>query len=169
MTRVPTASGRRVSASAVFDPTGRYRYLLSRVWSGRLPRCCFVMLNPSAADATTDDPTVRRCASFAGSWGYGGVDVVNVFGLRATVPAALRYADDPVGPGNDEAVLAAARDAGLVVAAWGDHGAWRGRDVVVRRMLEEAGTVLSCLRLTKRGHPGHPLYVPARATPRPYP
>lgn len=50
---------------ALISECGRYRYALTRTWDTRRTAVAFVMLNPSTADATTDDPTVRRCASFA--------------------------------------------------------------------------------------------------------
>lgn len=61
-----------------------------------------VMLNPSTADATHDDPTIRRCIGFAKTARAEGLRVVNFFALRSTDPDALANADDPVGPMNDE-------------------------------------------------------------------
>lgn len=152
--------------TATYDAGRRYRYRLSRVWDPTRPRCCFVMLNPSTADALRLDPTLRRCVGFARGWACGAVEVVNVFAYRATDPAELRRAEVPVGPGNDEAILAAAGSADLVVAAWGAAAALGGRAEVVRRRLAAAGIELSALRLTRDGAPGHPLYVPAGVMPR---
>lgn len=151
--------------SAAYDHTHRYRYHLSRVWEPTLPRCCFVMLNPSTADALRLDPTIRRCVAYARAWGCGALDVVNVFALRATDPAQLRRVADPVGPENDEALLAAARPADLVIAAWGTAASLGGRAEAVRQLLTAAGIELSVLRLTKSGAPGHPLYLPSDARP----
>ena len=40
------------------------------------------MLNPSTADAQTNDPTIRRCLQFAQAWGYGTLEVVNLFAFK---------------------------------------------------------------------------------------
>jgi hypothetical protein len=166
---VDTAEGPWGLGTATFDRSRRHRFRLSRVWDPGGPRCCFVMLNPSTADARTLDPTVTRCAGFARGWGYGALEVVNVFALRSTDPAALRTDPHPVGRGNDGAILAAASAADLVVAAWGTHGDVGGRGEAVRRLLTRAGIGLAVLRLTAGGHPGHPLYLPGDARPVPWP
>lgn len=83
--------------AAVLSPCGRYRYELTRRWAPG-PLVGWVMLNPSRADAHTDDPTVRRCVGFAHRWGYGGLIIRNLYALRATDPAALADHLDPVGP-----------------------------------------------------------------------
>lgn len=152
-------------AGAVFDPSGCYRYRLWRVWDPTHPRVTFILLNPSTADADRDDPTLRRCVGFARAWGYGGLEVVNVFAWRATDPAALRRCPDPVGPDNDAAVLAAVQGVALVVAAWGNGGCHQGRAAAVLRLLD--GLPLTCLGLTRAAQPRHPLYTPAATLPRP--
>lgn len=63
--------------SAVLSDDGQYRYQLERTW-GFGDAVTFVMLNPSTADARKDDPTIRRCLSYARSWGYDGIRVVNL-------------------------------------------------------------------------------------------
>ena len=89
----------------------------------------------------------------------------NIFAFRSTNPAGLRTTKDPVGPDNDEAILTAATSTDLVIAAWGTHGEFQGRGEAVRDMLTEAGVELHALKLTKAGHPGHPLYVAADTQP----
>lgn len=49
-----------LDSGATISECGKYRYRLWRVWDESLPTCCFVMLNPSKADATEDDPTIRQ-------------------------------------------------------------------------------------------------------------
>ena len=117
----------------------------------------WIMLNPSTADAFADDPTIRRCASFARREGCGGIKVVNLFALRATDPRELRRHPDPVGACNDRVIDAHAR--GLVVVAWGAGGALGGRDADAARILEAAGVTPVCLGVTAGGQPRHPLYV----------
>jgi len=156
-----------VPRRAAFSPCGRYRYTLWRDWggAGRSPGyALFVCLNPSTADDERDDPTVRRCIAFADAWGYRRLCVANLFALRATDPAALLAAADPVGPENDAWLRRAARGAGVVVAAWGNRGARAGRDREVTALLPR----MHYLRLTARGHPEHPLRLPRGLKPRPW-
>jgi hypothetical protein len=164
-TRIETATTRHGHGTASYDETEQYRYRLSRTWSdGR--RVCFVMLNPSTATAAELDPTVTRCHRYALAWKYTQLEVVNLFALRSTDPRKLNRHRDPIGPGNDEAILAAADDADLVVCAWGTHGEHLERGRHVRALLEEHGVRLHALRLTKDGHPGHPLYLPGDLRPK---
>jgi hypothetical protein len=124
-----------------------------------------VLLNPSTATAFELDPTLRRVFRYARDWGMGSFEVVNIFALRSTDPAALYRSPDPVGSFNDRALLAASAAADLRVAGWGVHGSCAGRGDRVRELLAAEGLGLSALRLTKDGHPGHPLYLPASLEP----
>jgi len=148
----------------VIDPTGQYRYTLWRECGPADARVAFVMLNPSTADATRDDPTIRRVIGFARSWGYGSVEVVNLFAYRAPYPRILRTVPDPIGPQNDRYLVQAVRRAQLVVAAWGT-GHLPGRDRAVIGLLGES---LYCLGTTQGGCPRHPLYVRGGIVPAPY-
>ena len=145
---------------------GPYRYRLWRVWEPDAPRIVFVLLNPSTADATRDDPTLRRCLGFARRWGFGSLEVVNLFALRSPSPAALRAAADPVGPENDRWLTEAVERADAVAAGWGNHGPLLGRAEAVRARLPD-GTL--CLGVTASGQPRHPLYVAGDCDPSPLP
>ncbi len=79
----------------------RYRYALLRRW-GEGKNAMFIGLNPSTADETADDPTIRRCVSFAKAWGFGGLCMANLFAYRATNPADMLMQADPIGPDNAE-------------------------------------------------------------------
>jgi hypothetical protein len=137
-----------------------YRYRLWRRW-GHGPTCIFVMLNPSTADATQDDPTIRRVTRFARREGCGSIAVVNLFAFRASSPAVMKAATDPIGPENDEHLVRTLQNAtGPVIAAWGLHGSFRERDRAVRLL---TNVQFSCLGRTKGGAPRHPLYVRADA------
>ena len=146
-----------MTGGAAFSRDGRYRYRLWRRWDRSRPAIAFCMLNPSTADARRDDPTIRRCIGFARDWGYGGIEVVNIFALRATDPRALRSARDPVGPRNDAFMLRAAGRSPVVIA-WGAHGALRGRGATALRLFG-ARTRLLALGRTRSGAPPHPLYL----------
>lgn len=148
---------------ALFSPCRRYRYLLWRVWDERLPTAAFVLLNPSTADEHHNDPTIERCQRRALRMGYGGLRVTNCFAWRATAPAQLLDATDPVGPDNDEAILAACAGAAIVVCGWGTPGRLRQRDAAVRALLRVAGIAPWCFGINADGSPKHPLYVPYAA------
>ena len=145
------------STGADFSPCRAYRYLLWRIWDNRLPKLHFCCLNPSTADEVKNDPTVERCERRAIGYGYGGLFVTNIFAYRSTDPGKLGMIDDPVGPGNDEAIVRAAKQSKITIAAWGTHGMYRNRSNAVRKLL--ANFPLFCLGLTKDGFPRHPLYV----------
>ncbi len=121
------------------------------------------MLNPSTADETENDPTVRRCIGFAQEWKCGSLEVVNIFAYRSTDPKKLEKVPDPVGPDNDNSILKAAHRADIVVAAWGTWGRVQDRGEAVRRLLESCD--VHHLGLTKAGYPKHPLYLRADTKP----
>lgn len=176
---------------AILSGDSKYRYLLRREWRGTHepknwrwfgakdgegkplgePKAAlFVMLNPSTADAEQDDPTTRRCVGFAKAWKFERLEVVNLFAYRATDPRALLklgHDDDPVGWRNQEYIRDASFRAGLIVCAWGAHGAHLGQDETVLGWLAGDAPIVALAR-TKDGHPKHPLYIPTAAEPRPY-
>lgn len=146
---------------------GRYRYNLWRGWSqpGTGPQAgeapLFVMLNPSTADAETDDATIRKCIGFATRWGFRYLTVVNVFAYRATDPKKLLdlSPEDRVGPLNDEAIRSNVESHELIVAAWGAQ-ARRIDPQRLDRVRNLLGSRVRCLRKSVDGQPWHPLYVP---------
>ena len=155
-----------VSKSASVSSCGMYRYKLARVWDPSKPAIGWIMLNPSIADALTDDPTVRRCMGFAREWDYGGIEIRNLFAFRATNPDEMRkIVFDPIGPDNDAAILELAR-LPLVVVAWGVHGRDRAR--AVYQLLTENGITVHCLQRTKDGSPKHPLFANGQLLPKAY-
>jgi len=160
---------------------GPYRYWLTRTWGDPGdPVMCWLMLNPSKADADTDDPTVTRCRKRAmlRTWRgipYGGIVIVNLFAWRATAPADLltgkgrarRVRPDAVGPDNDRHIAERVLTAHTVVAAWGAHPWAAARAAEVLALIR--GYPLSCLGITESGAPVHPLYIPYDAPLIPYP
>jgi hypothetical protein len=137
---------------------GNYRYSLRREWDTDAGQATFVMLNPSTADAECDDPTIRRCINFSKSWGYGSLEVVNLFAYRATTPYNLFQSANPVGAKNDQHLQEAVKRAALIVIAWGVHGSFLGRDQAVLNLISGKHS-LYCLGHTKAGHPRHPLFL----------
>jgi hypothetical protein len=147
----------------IFSPCRRYRYTLWREYDMFNPSyVMFIGLNPSTADEVQDDPTIRRCIGYAKDWGYGALCMMNLFAFRATDPRVMKSAKDPVGPENDAWLARCARDAGLVVAAWGAHGSYRDRDEEVLKLIDN----VMCLGKTKEGYPRHPLYLKRTEKPQ---
>lgn len=152
-----------MTSAAIISTCGTYRYTLHRSIPSVLrwvKPCLFVMLNPSTADATKDDPTIRRCVGFAKREGCTGMTVVNLFALRATDPAELAKHADPFGP-DDEADLAAlvalqgkprrkvtAAKVLALIARDGEGGAKR-----------RTTTIIPIENPCAEGHPRHPLYI----------
>lgn len=146
---------------AVFSPCGTWRYLL---WRSAASRAKFVgigMLNPSQADERRDDPTIRQCRARARQAGLAGLLVWNLFAFRATFPADLKRALDPVGPDNDAAISLALALSSRTILAWGHHGAHLARDRTV--LTKCTGSDIAVLGVTGTGQPRHPLYLPRDA------
>lgn len=159
------AAGRR--SRALWSDCGAYRYLLERRW-GEGGTLLYILLNPSTATEAENDPTLERCERRARALGYGGFTVVNLFAWRATRPADLRHAADPVGPENDAVLTDAVADARAVLCGWGARGALLGRGAAVAARLRAAGVAAGHLGFTRHGHPRHPLYVAYAVTPQPW-
>lgn len=138
-----------------------YRYELWRTWDESKPYAMFIGLNPSTADETEDDPTIRRCINFAKSWGYGGLCMANLFAYRATQPEDMKKASDPIGDKNDETLILLAENAGVIVGAWGNDGVFLNRSEDVRALIPE----INVLKVNKSGEPAHPLYLKSTLTP----
>lgn len=154
------------SCSASFSPCRRYRYDLWRRWEPG-PYAMFIGLNPSTADETQDDPTIRRCINFAKAWGYSALCMTNLFAFRATDPRDMKAEPNPFGVDNQHHLLKCASNAGVVIAAWGVHGTFANGDLAAKDWLARAGIRLHHLGLSKDGHPRHPLYLKADCKPIP--
>jgi hypothetical protein len=166
---VPDTTVKTMIKSAIISECGTYRYSLVREWE-QGPRVLWIMLNPSVADASIDDPTIRRCIGFSKVWDFpmlrfGSMEVVNLFAYRATDPkdmaAAKALGVDIVGPENDLRITEAASRASLVVAAWGADKLAPLRSVGIRKLI--APHQLMALGKSKSGAPKHPLYLPSSA------
>lgn len=158
----------QVEKSAVLSEDGVYRYLLTRRW-GPGKAVMFTMLNPSTADASVDDPTIRRCMGFARAWGYDSLIVWNLYAYRATNPVELDTALDPVGPDNNNYLWQAIEDSALVVAAWGakpNRGRYQFRTASILAGFHDVDVY--CLGWCKNDEPRHPLYVKGTQRPELY-
>jgi len=161
----------RIVRSAEFSPDHTERWSLTRSWEtpeGRpsTGRVVFVMLNPSTADGSVDDPTIRRCMGFARSWDATSLSVVNLHPFRATnprdiLPGGARPIVDSADPiPADAAFSTVLEGASTVVLGWGTHGArWPLRVRRVLGLVRAAGVDPVCLGTCGNGHPKHPLYL----------
>lgn len=162
----------QLAPSAAFSECRTWRYSLTRVWDAAKPLLPVIGLNPSTADETTDDPTIRRCTGFAQDWGYGGLFMLNLFAFRATNPKEMRVAPDPVGAHNDDVIKCAAFAVRRIptpipiLCAWGDGGLHQGRWLEVVGYLFQ--NRLASLGLTKSGMPKHPLYISSTTRMQPW-
>lgn len=161
---------------AAITEDGRYRYSLTRSWDPDVEQTwelhrpvVWIGLNPSTADGSVDDPTIRRCIRFTRDMGHCHLTMVNLFAYRATDPGTLIGARaigvDIVGPLNDQVIMAAAEGASVVIAAWGAQRFARDRTAAVLSLIDPeggtplAGTPVTCLGRTADGHPLHPLHI----------
>jgi hypothetical protein len=153
-------------SGATISECGLYRYRLWRVWNQEAPLMVFVMQNPSTADASEDDPTIRKCIGFARKHGFGGISVRNVFALRATDERELLTHPDPFGPVNEGHLMAARAESLMtrLVVAWGNRlGGRRLRHHYDRAAACCLTLKPYCLGTNASGEPKHPLFVPYSA------
>jgi hypothetical protein len=155
--------------SAVISSCGKFRYTLRRIW-GDGPRLMVVMLNPSTADGSKDDPTITRLIRRCRDESFEGFIVCNLYALRATNPVELEYGwakcTDIVGPTNMQAIRETMHECDECLVAWGAHPMASKRDRLVLDVLYErfsnalgCGTSLWMIDQTKDGFPKHPLHV----------
>lgn len=151
------------SSDAIVSECGRFRYALTRRW-GDGPTALFLMLNPSTADASEDDPTIRRCIGFAKREGCGALRVENLYAFRATEPTKMfEHAATAIGA-TDTFIREAVQSVdGPIIAAWGADKRSEARAQSVMAMLNDMGVEVLCLGKTQSGQPRHPLYLKSDA------
>lgn len=148
---------------AIISSCGKYRYFLSRVVGNSEKILTFIMLNPSTANAIDDDPTIRRCLSFCTSLGYGILHVVNLFAYRSTNPSELLIVENPVGKENLDFIKNVVQNSDMTICAWGTKGSIKNQDKFIINFLKNFD--LYALKITKNGHPSHPLYLKSDLKP----
>lgn len=158
-------------AGACFNEKRTHRYMLWRNWDWGRPVMVAVLLNPSIANEYELDPTLTRVQDFARRWGFGGMRILNAFSLVATYPEAL-HAAQLRSAENDAHIAGAIAQAQRVMVGWGtnlEHRnlAWRVPEI--RALLARSSAEVLAWKLTKNGHPSHPLYLRADIVPVPYP
>jgi len=151
----------KMKKNAKLSHCRKYRFALWRTWDESKPFAMFIGLNPSTADETQDDPTLIRCINFAKAWGYGGVCMANLFAYRTASPSEMKKQQSPIGKENDKWITELTNKAGIVIAAWGNDGAYLNRSKQVKMHIKN----LHYLKLNKSGEPAHPLYLKADLKP----
>lgn len=149
--------------SAIISPCGKYRYRLDRAVSVSGPVYAFFGVNPSTADANTDDATVRKWHGFVTTWGGRKFVVGNVFAYRATDVRTLAAVDDPFGDDIGEHTTDIITEADILVPCWGNTSKVPPRlrfafDVLLESLLC-SGKPVRHFGLTKSGDPKHPLML----------
>jgi len=153
--------------SAIISPCGRYRFRLERTVDMTTPGKVFAYfgVNPSTADATVDDSTVRKWIGFTTVYGGSRFIVGNVFALRATDVRELKdlNALAAVRDENDRHIDQIAAEADVLVPCWGSRDKlprvlrpWL--DCTMTR-LQNTGKPVMCFGLTASGDPKHPLIL----------
>lgn len=141
-------------STALFSFDRKFRYYLIRQWDSRKPMLMFIGLNPSTANETENDPTIRRIIGFAKSWGYGGIYMTNLFSYVSTDPNALKTSGEDIGI-NNEHLLRCSKKCEKVVFSWGCFKQHKQRMKYVINMFPES----YCIDMSKEGYPKHPLYL----------
>ena len=147
------------SYGAIISKSKKFRYQLWRKWDNDKPLVMFLMLNPSTADATKNDPTIRRCIGYAKDWGYGGLYVGNLFAYRTAYPKELKDKGYQIGRFNKKHLLNMQKICDKVICAWGNK---QGIPSRITDIFHE----LHYLDLAKDGTPKHPLYLKKELKPQ---
>ena len=149
---------------AAFSKCKMYRYRLWRIWDDKKPKVLFIMLNPSTADSTMDDPTIRRCIGFAKSWDYGGLYVGNLFPYRCSQPKGLFKSINAKGEQNQAHLLEMSKLCKIGICAWGNQPIIDKIDP--KNRLDDLNIPLYYIDLSLGGTPKHPLYLDSTLSPK---
>ncbi|MGV8094492.1 MAG: DUF1643 domain-containing protein [Mangrovibacterium sp.] len=147
------------NTGAIFSDDRKYRFALWRKWDQNKPLVMFIGLNPSTANETDPDPTIRRVTNFAKSWGYGGFYMMNLFAYVTPYPQELIISDEHIQR-NDHMLEHIAAQCKKIIFAWGSFKEAKDRAKGVSEKFNGYA-----LKINKDGSPMHPLYVPANTEP----
>jgi hypothetical protein len=150
-----------IESTAEFNAERTARFSLWRIWDRSKPLVMFIGLNPSTANETDNDPTIKRVIAIAAHNGYGGICMANCWSFISTNPDDLiPFAVNLHDTWREDIVLkqlaAKCQD---VVFAWGNFKIVKetGRDKEIMQMFPRA----YALHINKNGSPKHPLFCRA--------
>ncbi|RKD75223.1 hypothetical protein ATL39_0921 [Sinobaca qinghaiensis] len=169
MAGTPWKSDEKVTV--IFDNENQndrtYRYSLKCIWDDQKDIVTFIMLNPSVADADLCDPTLKRCMNFSKSWGYGGMNILNLYALISTNPKGLKLHNDPIGPENDKHLFEALKNTDKIVLACGQsYKGVKNRITNIMSLINDQE--IYCIDTTVKNIPKHPLYLKGNSVLKPY-
>lgn len=141
-----------------------YRYILGT--RGQKSLIC-VGINPSTAAPDALDPTLQSAQRIALNNGYDSFLMFNVYAQRATDPDDMEKTYNPALHAENLKAFRYALSIGEHPAVWAAWGTIiEKRDYLPACLLdvlkagEEAGAVWYCAgKVSKKGHPHHPLYL----------
>ena len=149
--------------NAVISNCGMYRYRLDRTVSDSCPVFAFFGVNPSTADASSDDSTVRKWRGFTQRWGGSRFIVGNVFAYRSTDVRQLATVEDALGYLSGEHITNIINEADILVPCWGNTSkvppSLRYAFGELMDALLSSGKPVKCFGLTASGDPRHPLML----------
>lgn len=150
-------------SAAVISDCGRYRYRLDRAVQETGPVYAYFGVNPSTADASVDDNTVKRWRGFTLGFGGSRFIVANVFSYRATDVKELARCDSPSGPDHQRYLEQVIAEADILVPCWGAASkvpkALRPAFAEMLDVLVSSGKPVKHFGLSVDGHPLHPLML----------
>lgn len=155
-----------IKSKAHYSKCNNYRWRLTRHFATGKGTVNFIMLNPSKANETHNDPTILRCENRAIEMGYKRMIITNIFAFKATKPQDLKKAKDPVGNLNQKHLLDSARLSDSIICAWGNDGKHLCQGQKVLNLLLKNDFKISVFKLNKSGEPAHPLYLPNTLSPK---
>ncbi len=148
---------------AAFSKNRLHRYCLIRIWDNTKPKVAFVGLNPSTANETEDDPTIRKVIGFAKEWGYGGFYMLNLFSRITPYSNELPHIQ-LLDKSSDYFLKTFADNSEKIVYCWGKFTIAEARAKEVMNLLGPGWA----LAINQDGSPRHPLYVPKNTKLIPY-
>lgn len=141
---------------ATFSDCRNYRYALWRIWDRSKPLVMFIGLNPSTANETEPDNTIKRVRRIAESNGFGGFYMMNCFPYVSTDPAKLKDGLTlESNTQNVEKLTEVGSKCKETVFAWGN---FKEVDDYVSGLLSFMFPNAKALHINKNGSPKHPLF-----------
>lgn len=144
---------------------GKERFVLGEI--GTRNMICFG-INPSTAKPGDDDQTIQRVRKIASQYGYDGWIMLNMYPIRWTNPKKLPKEADNYVMKKNEIIVKGILELYPNAPIWAAWGANIDKKKYLRNLLLDNIDVLKnrtwiCRgKISKKGHPHHPLYVAAQ-------